>query len=797
MSSLEIRVNADLTPERRDPANTLASGSGTGARVKGRKWIWRAAPILLLWLLFAQMMAVARAASITFDEGPHLAVGYATLRTGDHRLQPVHIHPPLANFIAAAPLLLNPDLPDPSHISGWEIASLSAVTDEVVWQYPRPAQLALAGRLPIILLTLVTAAVVLRWATDFRGRAAGLLALTLYALDPNIVAHGSLITTDMAVTAFGLLAFFVLYRWRRRSTRARLLAVGLLVGLALASKVSAVLILALVEAIVLFSQWHVGWRRRLGAGLVIGMTAFVALWAVYGFELRAVPDFAGSFPLPAATHLEVYRSLQEHYHLGHPAFLMGQNDTQGWWAYFPVAFAVKTPLPTLILLGAALVVAIWRRRRVDVTLVLYPLIYGITALFSSVDIGYRHLLPMLPFAYVFVGSQLCGEGVAPDSTTLLQWGTRRVDLRSIFVAVMLLWLALGTVLVYPYPLTFFNELAGGAKGGYAWLVDSNLDWGQNLWQLRGWMENEGVERVYYSHYSPARPQVYDVNVDWLPPHPNALPFSEFDPDSGVYVIGATTLQGVYTPDVNTFAFFRGRSPDAVLGNALFVYRVPERLDPSWGAVCYGFPLNEQQIRTKVGWPDLRLVHYDCGMSQVFPAGGDGLFFLSPEAARPEGGSLALRGRQAGGQSAYDVVQSSRRPVPENTAASVNIDGPLVFLGYDLDGTHAQRGSEVLLRTYWRVGRTTDRPLSIMAHLVGTDGVPLAVGDGLGVPVENWQPGDMIVQEHLLSVPQDTPAGQYWLHSGAYWLDTMERWPVRDADGTVSDRLELTTVEVLD
>jgi hypothetical protein len=128
---------------------------------------------------------------------------------------------------------------------------------------------------------------------------------------------------------------------------------------------------------------------------------------------------------------------------------------------------------------------------------------------------------------------------------------------------------------------------------------------------------------------------------------------------------------------------------------------------------------------------------------------------------------------------------------------VDIDGPLTFLGYDLDRTRLQRGSAVLLRTYWRVDSTTDRPLSIMAHLVGTDGVPLAVGDGLGVPVENWQPGDMIVQEHLLSVPQDTPAGQYWLHSGAYWLDTMERWPVRDADGILSDRLELTTVEVLD
>ena len=192
---------------------------GTEQRRHG--WAWRLAAIFLLWLLFAQAVSAARAASITFDEGPHLAVGYATLRTGDLRLQPVHIHPPLANMLAAAPLLLNPDLPDPRSIPGWEISSLSAVTDAVVWQYPHPARLALAGRLPVILLTLLTGALVCRWAVDLGGKKAGLLALALCALDPNLIAHGSLVTTDMAVTAFGLLTFFLLGRYRRWRSRAR------------------------------------------------------------------------------------------------------------------------------------------------------------------------------------------------------------------------------------------------------------------------------------------------------------------------------------------------------------------------------------------------------------------------------------------------------------------------------------------------------------------------------------------------------------------------------------------------
>jgi len=180
------------------------------------------AAIVLLWLLFAQAVRGAVTASITFDEGPHLAVGYATLRTGDFRLQPVHIHPPLANMLAAAPLLLDPSLPDPRSIPGWDIASLSAVTDAVVWKHSPPDAITLAGRLPIILLAVILGAFVYRWATDLAGRKAGLLALFLYALDPNIVAHAEVITTDMGVTVFGFLALYFCFKAQRQNGKSRI-----------------------------------------------------------------------------------------------------------------------------------------------------------------------------------------------------------------------------------------------------------------------------------------------------------------------------------------------------------------------------------------------------------------------------------------------------------------------------------------------------------------------------------------------------------------------------------------------
>jgi 4-amino-4-deoxy-L-arabinose transferase-like glycosyltransferase len=769
-------------------------------RLRLFKW---GATNLLLWLLFAQLLSAARAASITFDEGPHLAVGYSTLRTGDLRLQPVHIHPPLANILAAAPLLLNPALPDPRDIDGWEIASLSAVTDAVVWRYPDPAALALAGRLPIILLALLTGAVVLRWAADLAGIGAGLFALALYALDPNIIAHGSLVTTDMAVTALGLLAFFALFRFFRRPAWLRLLGVGLAVGLALASKVSAVLILVLVEAMLLLRRGWSGWQRRVGAGLFVGLVAFAVLWAAYGFQVRTLPDVTGLLPLPAATHLDIYRSLQEHYRLGHPTFLMGQIGTQGWWFYFPVAFMIKTPLPTLILFGLALIIFLWRRQPIDLTLVLYPLIYSITALFSSVDIGYRHLLPILPFLTIFITSQVCNKEFVSQATAFWKREPRTVKARSgvigraAIIGIMLLWLVLGMVLIRPYPLTFFNELVGGPGGGYRWLVDSNLDWGQNLWQLRDWMQAEGVERVYYGHFSPARPEDYGAKADWLPPDPRAVPYAPYEPGPGVYAIGATVLQGVYTPDVNTFAYFRSREPDAVLGHAVFVYRVPEYPASDWAAICLDTPLSDQQVRAGFGRSDLRLIHYDCSTSQLYPAGGKGRYLLPAGADWPDGATLTLEARDVDGQRAYVIVQAAEPPSVANVNEMENVDGPLSFLGFELDRPQANRGEEVVLSTFWRVKWVPNRPLSLMAHLLGPDGVPVAVGDGLGVPVEGWQPGDIIVQRHRFSVPEDAAPGEYWLQSGAYWLDTMERWLLHDENGSQSDRLLLTAVEILD
>jgi len=770
--------------------------------------------LALFLVFFTQGMLHIRNASITFDEGPHLATGYATLRTGDFRLQPVHIHPPLANVLAAAPLLLQDDLPDPRAISSWEIASLSAVTDAVVWQYPHPARLALASRLPILWLAVLLGALICRWARDLGGTKAGLLALALYAFDPNMIAHGTLVTTDMAATFFMVATLYAANQRVGESANRRVnesanqrelvkwMGVGVLLGLALLTKVSALMLVPVLGLMVVICEWrnthHVSHLiqyaiRITQYAVCIALPAALVLWAGYGFEVSQVAGLP--FPIPAATHMRIYQSLQEHYHLGHPTFLMGRVSSHGWWWYFPVAFVLKTPLPVLVLALFAIIRTAYCALRKILTrrfhalrithyvLLPFPTLYAVTSLFSTVNIGYRHLLPLLPFLYVglgLFGSRKYGVRKYKSPNKHVTRSHLRALLPNPLLLTLFLWLILGTLAVSPNYLAYFNEFAGGPAGGYRYLVDSNLDWGQNLWQLRDWMAAHDEAHVYYAHYSPARPQVYGIEADFLPPDPRAVDFIPWHPAPGLYAIGATVLQGPYAPDINTYAWFRGREPTARLGHALFIYRVAETYQPppGWAVVCNsGDPHGDaHQLRTGLATPNLRVVAADCTRSWLYRAEKiRGIYLLPSNMGSPPDAEPAFRIREANG---------SERPLftvtapPEiHSGDALTTTGPLTFLGGALASETSQT---VAFLALWRVEALPDRPLSLFGHLLGPDGIVVAGDDGLGISSDQWQLGDLLVQQHRFALPPDAPPGRYTLVTGGYWLDDMARWQGADA-----------------
>ncbi len=775
--------------------------------------------ILLLLLFFLQVVTAATQTSITSDEGPQLTSGYSYLVTGDPRLIEFDGHPPLAKAINALPLLLVPDLGSPADAPAWrsdDPYSLIWVTQQFFYPYRPLDRLVVAARVPVALLGVLLAALIYRWAADLFGPAAGLGALLLATFDPNLLAHAGLATNDLAITAGSFAALFTFYRFQRRPTTRRALLAGLVLGLALGTKLNALLLLPTQLLLALaYAVWNNKSNRAsrilhpASCILLVWAVAGLTLWASYGFEMRSLPGWP--FPVPAGTHLLLLQRVAEATGGGHPAFLMGKLSTTGWYHYFPVAFAIKTPLPTLLVLLAALVAfALGRRRRLldELSLGLCVILYAAATVFSRLNIGYRHLLPILPFLFVFISR------ITPYALRFTPYALRFTHyvLRITFYA-LLTWYLIGTLAIWPFHLAFFNELIGGPDQGYRYLVDSNTDWGQTFKALHRHLEQEGLDRVRLSTYIEYGEALegYGIEFDPLPPlhaAPGVLP-SRFNPPPGTYAISTTTLQGIFTADPEMYDWFRHREPDARIGHVMFLYRVAEPVEQfDWVAQCLVpvAPLPPEVIAEGFGRGDLRRVYFDCTQSWLIPQEGrsPGWYVLFRGTAQGEDAfiqahlaptRLSFEQTSSGLQPPFAIYEAAAMGVAPAHAVSARVGG-LTFLGHTVGQQPAHAGETVEVWTYWRVEELPERPLSLMLHLIGPGGAPVVVGDGLGVPVEGWQVGDVIVQRHRLPLPPDAPAGDYDLYAGAYWLDTMERWPVQVMGGADGDRIVLPPLPVI-
>jgi len=832
--------------------------------------------VALLLLIFVQALGSARLKSPTMDEQNHIARGLAYLRTGDLRLSVEH--PPLVNALCALPLLLCPQIKLPLDHPSWQSGAWYAFADEFLWRANAADVdcIVFLTRLPVIGLALLLGALVYRWARELGGVRAGLLALFLLACDPNILAHARLVTTDMGVTVFSFLAAYTLWRvlqrgpgsqpgetsgkWREnvppllspgakqkgereRGLGGEGLLAGIALGLALTAKFSALLLVPLFLILVL---WQAITRRTLRPLLALTLILVLAsftIWAVYGFEIG--PPSTGGPSLPAPSYLRGVQAILRRTEGGNPAFLMGRYSTTGWWYYFPVAFLIKTPVPTLLLLLVSLVLTVRHRTWNRDLFLLLPMIafFGVN-LFSRLNIGYRHLLPVLPFVFVYTARVTSSEFRVQGSRFWVsgsesQTWTLKPETGSLTRAIgglLAVWYLLSALLIYPDYLAYFNELAGGPANGYRWLVDSNLDWGQDLPGLRRYVEARGLTQVYLSWFGSARPEHYAIPYRPLPGYPlhqgdaEAFAFNPYHPAPGTYAISATNLQGVALRDHDTFLWFRQRRPVARIGYSIFVYEVPP--EENLGAVCLGgVHLRDLDPETAAALlrRNVRIKAFNPATSLIWP--GEGPAWLIASDLAPFDSelqeALAREGEVTEERAGYraihlpdttaleewsDEVQAHSRawwslatafpaddPLRDATPLTLPVDfgHRAVLVGYRGPGGSVNAGDVFQMITLWRVLTEIRQPPAIFVHLLDAEGRVTAGWDGLDVAPLGWEPGDVFVQVHRLAVPAGTPPGVYLLEVGVYSPETLERWPMfafTDEAITV-DRVLLAPVEV--
>jgi hypothetical protein len=527
-----------------------------------------AAPILLMVVL---QIASVRQESQTFDEGVHLAAGYRYWHSGDFSLNVEH--PPLQKLISSAMMfLLGPPLPADEKL----LIDQSEFARAFLYKGPLDAdRMLFYGRLPTILLS-VLLAIAAAWAgRRFFGALAALPAVWLCALDPNLIAHGRYITTDMAsaLLYFLTVVLWVDY-WLTPSLRRAAFA-SFAAGLALAAKFSMIILVPLLPAL-LALHWLLvrpGRRTIIRSAVVLAGCAVVAVvivaamyapetWRVlHGRVINVQPETVRGFVLPAHTYFTGLRTVFDHNSEGHTAFLLGQVSSTGWWYYFPMVFLVKSPLAALLLAALALGIGLWKfpglwRRPAEgfvwAALAAAPLLYFAVTLASRINLGVRHLLPIYPFLYLLGAAALFS--VLP----------RR---RFLAVAGILVALQTGeTLTAYPEYLGYFNPAAGGRAAGPRFLLDSNVDWGQDLKKLKSHMEQQPAP-LCLDYFGSFEPSWYGVRYDYLP---KTWDKEERERLDCIGAISVTLLQDLYIRP-GSYEWLRERTPIGTVGSSIYLY----------------------------------------------------------------------------------------------------------------------------------------------------------------------------------------------------------------------------------
>ncbi|MEO6528137.1 MAG: phospholipid carrier-dependent glycosyltransferase [Gemmatimonadaceae bacterium] len=530
----------------------MSASTRSFAMNRGR---WRVATALVACMATIAIVATYPVFSQTWDEPATIATGMEWLSEGRYHYEAQH--PPLARIASAL-------LP---YLRGARSTGNVSMYDEGRTllgegaHYRRTLFLARLGMLPFFWLLLAVCAM---WGARIGGPPGAALATLFAAANPNLLAHAGIAGTDLAPAAFVAAALFSWMRWREEPSPRRAILFGVAVGLATVTKFSAVAFLGLaivvgegvrLRAIILATPENrepwISWRGALAA---LGAAA-LTLWAVYRFRVAPLP--AGGPPVPAPELLSGIAAFLTHGTGGHPAFLLGEVRLEGWWYYYLVVLAVKTPLPLLALAVVGGVDAVRARRR-DGWPALAPLagVVGVLvpSLVTRVDLGVRIVLAFYPFVALLAAR---GAVVAWSES-----GVRaRVAARRAAVTVLVAASAVIPIRAWPDYLAYFNPAAGAHPERV--LVDSNLDWGQDLYRLADTVRARRMDSLYIHYFGSANfTAVGLMNLRRLEKDERA---------TGWVAASETFLAGVWSD--TSLRWLARREPVARIGPSMRLYHI--------------------------------------------------------------------------------------------------------------------------------------------------------------------------------------------------------------------------------
>jgi hypothetical protein len=544
--------------------------------------------------------------AVTIDEVVHLPAGLSYWHLGTFSCY--HHNPPLIRLLFSLPAVLM-DVPfDGSkyrYVTHSRGPDCELGKDFMMLNRDHYMAVYVLARSVVVALSLAGGYLVFRWSRELFGQTGGLISLTLWVFHPEILAHGGLVTVDVASTVVGFLATYCFWHYLKAPSLERATLSGVLLGLAEASKFSHVVLPGIWIALAALKMlWHdrtillplrpsaecgyqcrLSLRRALGHASVVSVVSLLVLNDVYLFEgtgkqlgslkfhskllTRPIRDGATGESPPSRRENRFHNTplaklpvpLPEHYVLGfddqmfdfdsggYYKYLRGElTNGPGWWHYYLYYLLVKTPLGSILLFAAAILALLVSRQcragLLDEATLFLPIVVFLTAVSLQRGINFgRYALPICPFLFVVVGR------LGPLLTT-------RPHVWSVLTSGALLASAGSVLAVHPDYLTYFNEAAGGPERGLDHLADSNIDWGQGLVALHDWLEEHGEARpLRLAYFGNMYPEVLGIQYELAPFGPSVLPAAnssssrpnETGPAPGLQAVSANYLVGIPFP----------------------------------------------------------------------------------------------------------------------------------------------------------------------------------------------------------------------------------------------------------
>jgi hypothetical protein len=469
-----------------------------------------------------------------------------------------------------------------------------------------------------------------RWAKELFGTKAGLLALSLYAFDTNILGHNHYVTTDLGIAAFMFFAFYYFIKYLKTPSYKTIILAGIFMGLAQLAKFSSVLMFPVFGIALLL---YIFFRKDklpfsfLGSRKIkkfrvqkfyFYATTFIAallihlalIGIVYELNIYAMP--------PAKIHqladTQIYGKIAtiakpfihkmadnpilrpySQYLIGlvmvfgrvaggNTTYFFGQVTNQSFREYFPMVFLIKEPIANLLLILLAVVTGLYLALKrnlsdfplkignniknylnshiAEFSMLMFIFLYAYVSITGNLNIGFRHLFPILPFIFILVAKEVAFLGSALGRKYQKYfWG---------IVLLLVMWLAAVAATAFPNYLAYFNELVGGSKNGYKYVTDSNVDWGQDLKRLTKWVNENNIDKIRVDYFGGGDVGHYlgDKAVIW---------HAHMGQEPGWYAISATFLQNSLYDKITEgkpdYQWLRDREPYANIGGSILVYKI--------------------------------------------------------------------------------------------------------------------------------------------------------------------------------------------------------------------------------